>query len=115
MGNGKKKLTPQEKQDSTQINQAGMYRAKLISGEPADSINTAYYNNAFNKAARTGVYNNLRDQVSNINAFQDQGSKAGAEYYQKIGFKNKDVNFLDRAASGIRQGVAKFIGRGFRF
>lgn len=114
MGKGKKKLT-QAQQDSTNIRQAGMNRANMVSGRKADKIDSMYYNNAFEQAAKSGVYKNYRGQTTNINPYQDQGSKAGAEYYNSIGAKNKDINFLDQAAQGIRQGVAKFFGRGGRF
>lgn len=110
----KKKMTQQQR-DSVNIRQGGLNRANMVSGRTADKIDNTTYNNAFEQAAKSGEYKNYRGQTTNINPYQDQGSKAGAKYYNEIGFKNKDVNFLDRAASGIRLGVAKFLGRGGRF
>jgi len=119
----KKKLTPQETQDSTAINNRGYFRANLrndaqrfVTGETSDpATNYQKYQNSFNQSAKDGKYRDYSKQTSNVDYFQDEGSKAGAEYYNKIGFKNKDINMLDRAASNIRQGVARFLGRGGRF
>jgi hypothetical protein len=123
MSNGKKKHTPKEKQDSTAINRRGYFRANLrqdaenmVTGATSNpATNYQKYQNSFNQSAKDGKYRNYSKQVSNVDYFQDEGSRAGAEYYNKIGFKNKDINMLDRAASNIRQGVAKFLGKGGRF
>ena len=123
MGKGKKKLTPQETQDSTAINNRGYFRANLrqdaenmVTGATSNpATNYQKYQNSFNQSAKDGKYRNYSKQVSNVDYFQAEGSRAGAEYYNKIGFKNKDIDRLDRAASNIRQGVAKFLGRGGRF
>jgi len=92
MGKGKKKLTPKETQDSTAINNRGYFRANLrndaqrfVTGEKNDpATNYQTYQNSFNQSAYDGKRRDYSKQVSNVNYFQDEGNKAGVEYYNKI-------------------------------